>query len=349
MTKQGRASTLGSLKEPLRIATFNAENFYLLMDRPLDRPGLDALTNDEYLAMNSSIYNPNKDRGKIAEIARIILEGDFDLVGLCEVGGMETLSNFNRLYLGNGYDCRLHEENSRRGIFVGALLKKGRFPGLRASNMSKTFSRNLLRLDLGLAGGNLTVFVVHLKAQHGSDRGIEQRVAEVQKLCDLVRHRNCIIMGDFNGILIKGQHQFEFDPLLALPFRDVLEDRAIPVEERRTHYYFDRGPSHNQLDYILCSNDVKVLHAEVIEGEVPLNMSERAWLPSDHLMLRATVATSSMAVPRDYAPLPVKPTDLVDPFVIPAPSGPTLPLPAPAPGILTKLWRFVRKLWRGDY
>ena len=125
-------------KPALRVASFNAENFYLLLDAEYTRLELEAIDERDYLAMNSSIFNPNKSRAKIAEIARVILENDFDLVGLCEVGGMETLAAFNRIYLDGRYDCFLHEENSRRGIFVGALLKKGRFPA-RARGTSREF------------------------------------------------------------------------------------------------------------------------------------------------------------------------------------------------------------------
>ncbi len=292
--------TLDSVKQNLHIASFNAENFYLLLDGssergPLGREEFDALGEADYLAMNASIYNPNKARTKIAEIARIILGNDFDLVGLCEVGGMETLVAFNRLYLGSRYECRLHEENSKRGIFVGALLKKGRFPGARARNMGGSFSRNLLRLDLGREGGSLSVFVVHLKSQIGADRGIEQRLREVEKLCALVRTRNCVIMGDFNGIAIRGEQQFEYDPILALPFRDVLEAAGIPTEKRRTHYYFGGGvPNFAQLDYIFCSNDIEIVDAGVIEGEIPLNNAQRNCLPSDHLFIRASIIPSEL-------------------------------------------------------
>jgi len=272
---------------PLSIASFNAENFYLLVEGVDSRAALEALQGRDYLAMNASIFNPNKERSKIAEIARTILEADFDLVGLCEVGGMETLAAFNRLYLESRYDCFLHEENSRRGIFVGALLKKGRFPGARARNMPGAFSRNLLRLDLGPAGGDLEVFVVHLKSQHGPDRGLEQRIREVERLASLVRTRNCVVMGDFNGILIRGEAQFEYDPFLRLPFRDVLEAVGVPAGERRTHYHFGPEPNFAQLDYIFCSEDVEVLEAGVIEGEIPLNRAQRALLPSDHLFIRA--------------------------------------------------------------
>lgn len=274
---------------PVHLAGFNAENFYLLIDPRLDRVQLEALDSESYLAMNRSIFNPNKERAKIAEIARIILEQDFDLVGLCEVGGMETLSTFNRLYLNERYDCFLHEENSRRGIFVGALLKKGRFPGARARSAGSNFSRNLLRLELGHAAAGLTVFVVHLKSQLGSDHGIGQRVREVQRLAAMVPHRKCVILGDFNGILIPGQHQFEFQPLLDLPFRDVLEELGIPHDSRRTHYHFGKEPHFTQLDYILCSNDLDILDATVLEGEIPLNRAQRDMLPSDHLFIRALV------------------------------------------------------------
>lgn len=274
---------------PLHIACFNAENFYLLLDRPLTRDELDGLDEGEYQAMNASIYNRNKKRAKIAELAQMILEHDFDLVGLCEVGGMETLAAFNRLYLGDGYEPFLHETNSHRGIYVGALVKRGRFLWTKATNVVGAFSRNLLKLSLGLDEGGLEVFVLHLKSQFGPDLGIEQRMREVERLCTLVRPRRCIVMGDFNGIAIRGQAQFEFEPFLALPFCDVLEARGVPADQRKTHYHFGAGRHTAQLDYIFCSLDLQVLKAEVLEGEVPQNRNERDYLPSDHLMLRAVV------------------------------------------------------------
>lgn len=279
----------------LRIASFNAQDFYLLLDRDYSREELDALSDSDYLSMNASIFNPNKDRGKIAEIARIILEGDFDLVGLCEVGGMETLSAFNRIYLGGSYDCYLYEENSRRGIFVGALLKKGFFPGCRAMNIPESFSRNLLRLDLGPEWGGLEVFVVHLKSQYGPDKGLGQRIWEVEKLSSLVRPANCVVMGDFNGILIRGEEQFEYRPFLELPFRDVLEAVGVPPRLRRTHYHFAPAPNFAQLDYIFCSEDIEVLDASVIEGEIPINRAQRNLLPSDHLFIRARLRLAGAA------------------------------------------------------
>lgn len=276
------------MTEDLRIASFNAENFSLLLDRDYSREELEALDEETYQALNPSIYNRNKERAKIAEIARIVLEHDFDLLGLCEVGGLQTLEAFNRTYLGGRYDCFLHEENSTRGIFVGALLKKGRFPGARASSVPGSFSRNLLRLELGPDGGDLEVFVLHLKSQRGEDRGLEQRIDEVDRLRSLVPPRKCVVMGDFNGILIRGMHQFEYEPFLELPLCDVLAAVGIPPERRRTHYFFG-GRGFSQLDYIFCTHDIHVLDAGVVEEEIPRNREERRRIPSDHLFIRATI------------------------------------------------------------
>jgi len=276
----------------LSVAAFNAENFYLLLDGDYGLEELEALDEEAYMAMNSSIFNPNKERGKIAAIAGIIQERDYDLVGLCEIGGMESLANFNRIHLGGRYDCYLHEENSRRGIYAGALVKKGAFDRAEAEAMPGAFSRNLLRLSLERGGTELEAFVVHLKSQYGEDRGIPQRMREVETLASLVGTRNCIVLGDFNGILIRGEEQFEYRPFLELPFRDVLEAVGLPSAERRTHYHFSPEPNFAQLDYIFCSEDIEVLSAGVVEDEIPLNRAQRALLPSDHLFIEATIRLS---------------------------------------------------------
>jgi endonuclease/exonuclease/phosphatase family metal-dependent hydrolase len=131
--------------------------------------------------------------------------------------------------------------------------------------------------------------VVHLKSQHGEDRGLAQRILEVETLSRAVRDRLCVVMGDFNGILIRGEAQFEYERFLELPFRDVLEAVGVPVDERRTHYHFGPEPNFAQLDYIFCSEDLEVIEAEAIEGEIPLNREQRRRLPSDHLFISATI------------------------------------------------------------
>lgn len=263
----------------------------MLLDREYTQEQFEALAEADYLAMNASIYNPNKRLEKLAAIARTIQENDFDFVGLCEVGGMETLVNFNKHYLQGRYDCYLHEENSKRGIFVGALVKKERFALVSARNMQGAFSRNLMQVTLQGEGTTLHVYVVHLKAQHGQDLGIEQRIVEVRQLTALVERQNCVVLGDFNGILIRDENQFEYDPFLELPFRDVLEAMDVPAHARFSHFYFRGGPSFSQLDYIFCSNDLTILDGGMVGDLVPVNYEQRRRLPSDHIFLRATISS----------------------------------------------------------
>lgn len=279
------------MTQELHVATFNAENFYLLLDRDgYTREELEALDGAAWQSMHRSVYNPNKSRAKIAAIAQTILDEDFDLVGLCEIGGLETLENFNRIYLESRYESYLHEENSRRGIFVGALVKKGVFDRVRAKSMADSFSRNLLKLELSGSGGRLTVFVVHLKSQRGDDRGIDQRADELARLAELVPRHRALVMGDFNGIAIRGMHQFEYEPFLNLPMADVLAARGVPPDERHSHYWFGNGGKHSQLDYIFCTHDIDVQMAEAIEDVVPHSREERFKLPSDHLFVHARIA-----------------------------------------------------------
>ncbi|MEI6874519.1 MAG: endonuclease/exonuclease/phosphatase family protein [Spirochaetota bacterium] len=162
--------------------------------------------------------------------------------------------------------------------------------------MPGSFSRNLLRLELGHKGGKLEIFAVHLKSQHGEDRGLEQRIEEVRRLAALVRHRACVVLGDFNGILIRGEHQFEYGPFLELPFTDVLEAIGIPPEARRTHYYFGPRANFAQLDYIFLSEDIEVLGGGVLEEEIPINREQRNRLPSDHLFITATIRPGARGV-----------------------------------------------------
>lgn len=279
----------------LRVATFNAENFYLLLDRAYAREELEGLAEDEYQAMNYSIFNRNKERGKIAAIAARILERDYDVIGIVEVGGMETLANFARIYLGGRYEPYVHEMNSKRGIFAGALVKREAFGRVVARALPGEFARNLLRLRLERGGVSLEAFVVHLKSQHGPDLGLEQRVREVAALARAVPRSRCVVMGDFNGIAIRGAAQFEFEPFLALPFRDALEAVGVPIGSRRTHYYFGRRANFAQLDYVFCSDDVEVLGARVVEDEIPINWEQRDTLPSDHLFLEAEIRVPDRA------------------------------------------------------
>ncbi len=109
-------------------------------------------------------------------------------------------------------------------------------------------------------------------------------------MSSLVSRKNCVVMGDFNGILVRGEHQFEFEEFLGLPFRDVLDAMDIPERARFSHFYFRDGLNFSQLDYIFVSNDLAVVDGGMLGDMVPLNHEQRRRLPSDHIFLTATIA-----------------------------------------------------------
>lgn len=294
----------------MKIGTFNAENLYLLLDKKYSKEEFSKLSNEEIQNMSNSFFNKNKEINKIETIVDIIKKENFDFLGLCEIGGKETLNNINRLYLDKAYDGYLEETNSNRGIYVGAYIKKGLFDKVELINHGRNhkFSRNLMQFTCYKNNECvITFFVMHLKSQNGDDFGIDQRYQEIKKIVELIeavrfQDKPIVLMGDFNGIAIRGESQFEYDNLLALPYSDVHEIKNTPVNLRYTHYHFHQNKQSNfhQLDYIFIQDKFKdlvdlsesgsILYKKDNEIIEPLSFDERRnLLPSDHLFLKMTL------------------------------------------------------------
>lgn len=294
----------------MKIATFNGENLYFLLDKNYSKDEIESMSPEALSKMSHSFFNKNKDIHKIKKICETINNENFDIIGLCEIGGKESLSNINKIYLNNQYDIFLEETNSVRGIYVGALFKKGLFDRVKVINHGNkhSFSRNLMQFtcfkDQQCV---LTIFTLHLKSQNGNDNGIDQRYNEVKKITKLiskVKHQDkpIIVMGDFNGIAIKGHSQFEFDSFLSLPFKDVLDILNIPVDQRHTHYHFnDNKPNFHQLDYIFIQESFANIIDQDNSGVIPYKDPDglkiepisfddrRKNFPSDHVFLKMSL------------------------------------------------------------
>ncbi len=106
----------------LKFMLLNAENLFLLWD---EKPPVDFLNLNEkqWKDLSSSVF-PNKPLRKLKEIASIFLEVDPDIIMLTEVGGEESLQNFNEHFLQNNFYTALIEGNSDRSIDVGFLINK---------------------------------------------------------------------------------------------------------------------------------------------------------------------------------------------------------------------------------
>ncbi len=106
----------------IRIIEFNVENLFIRLDH-YDGRDLDSFTEREWQKLSASTV-PNKPLASLKALAAAILDMNPDIAMLVEVGGTESLSHFNQLFLGGKYEGHLLEGNSNRGIDLGYLVKK---------------------------------------------------------------------------------------------------------------------------------------------------------------------------------------------------------------------------------
>ncbi|MCX7977668.1 MAG: hypothetical protein N2578_01555 [Bdellovibrionaceae bacterium] len=258
----------------LRFCLWNVENLFLLFDGPMPTD-VNSLGESEWQRLSTSIFE-NKPLRKLQEIARTIREINPDILMLCEVGGEESLRNFNSLFLNGDYSCALIEGNSDRHIHVGFLLRKGLpffydiisnknrpinylYPHERDSlasgyplkHSSHKFSRDAVELKFFRRDRESPFFVAlltHLKSRLDPDGidpgGFERRKAELRTLLEIYREAidrhpqtPTIVCGDFNGNASRTGTDEEFRLLYeSSDLEDALELLKVKTEDRATFY-----------------------------------------------------------------------------------------------------------------
>lgn len=262
------------ISQPVRLGLFNAENLFLLFDYEIPAHYL-KLPEDQWQKLSSSVYE-NKPLNKCIAIASILKQKSPDIMMLCEVGGPESLKNFNRLFLDDMYDIALLEGNSDRNIDVGFLIKKNRqftfhlkthkerplrflYPheqlskktGYPIKGQTQYFSRDCAELHIHHIGSDqpaLIILLTHLKSRLDPERidpgGTERRSAELRtcveiykELCLKYPKTHFIFAGDMNGFAGKNNTDAEFEILYKeTDLEDVLEVANITLEKRSTFY-----------------------------------------------------------------------------------------------------------------
>lgn len=213
----GNSNHPGTLN--LRLCLINAENLFLLFDQTPSsiEP---SLSENQWQKLSSSLYE-NKPLRKTRALAQTLKDIDADIVMFCEVGGFESLKNFNELFLDGRYSPCLLEGNSNRNIDVGFLIKKSLpfyfdvhtnknrsinflYPHERESLangypvkdgktfQSHKFSRDVLELRLFNKDREkpfLMILLTHLKSRLDPEKidpnGFERRHAELKTLIDI--------------------------------------------------------------------------------------------------------------------------------------------------------------------
>lgn len=107
----------------IKFLQINAENLFLYLDESVSPEQLETLNEKQWQALSKASVTL-KPLGKLRGLARTILFEDPEFIMVNEVGGLESLDNFNRLFLENRYIPYLIEGNSNRGIDIGYLVHK---------------------------------------------------------------------------------------------------------------------------------------------------------------------------------------------------------------------------------
>lgn len=303
----------------LNIILLNCQDLYIFMDKYKDED-LETITPPKWQLLSTSFY-PNKDIFKVKALAHLFLEYEPDILMLTEVGGKESLENFNTYFLENKYEVLLEASNSDRGIDLGYLVHKSLKlkPELISHTKAKLengkrFARGVF--ELRLYHKNKLVFInflCHLKSKLDMKKqdfeGRDQRVSEVKYLKKLYRKRMnefaqvpITISGDLNAIIYKEETEPELQTLLNnTGLLDLFEHLARPLSDRITYCYFDRKHDRYdmQLDYILIpkkyAKNIDQKSSQVLSFdpntsiEYPKSLQEKLALPSDHFPVQCKI------------------------------------------------------------
>ncbi len=275
----------------LKLTLLNAENLFLLFDKKPD-PNVLKLDETQWQKLSTSVYD-NKPLSKVLELQKAINEINPDILMLCEVGGEESLRNFNELFLGSRYYTALMEGNSDRNIDIGFLVKKSLplYFDLQSNKnrpinfnyqqdissdkpfTSLKFSRDIVELKLFKQSRDnpfLIILLGHLKSHLDPEKkdshGFERRKAELKTLIEihqelLKSHPRSpqIIAGDFNGNASRNLTELEFQLIYeATQLEDVLHLQDVNPDKRWTFCQIRPGNKvdSKQLDYAFLTPDI---------------------------------------------------------------------------------------------
>lgn len=273
----------------LKFCQINAENLFLLFDNPLPSNYL-KLEKKQWESLTTSVFE-NKALQKTINLANALKDIDADIVMLNEVGGVESLKNFNQYFLDGKYSPILVEGNSDRSIDVGFLIKKNlpfyfdlfshknkEIDLAYAQNADKKviyrFSRDCAELRLFKSDVNnpfLIILLTHLKSPLDPERidagGVLRRASELRACVDIYNELKrtypktpVMLCGDFNGAAGRFNTDVEFAYLYAnTDLEDVLELAQVPVEERHTFIQVKSGlrSEGRQIDFCFLPESLK--------------------------------------------------------------------------------------------
>ncbi len=312
------------INRELKICEFNVENLFISMEYYSDQD-LRQISEEEWKKIALAQFQKlQKPLAKLWGISKAILEIDPDIVMLIEVGGKDSLENFNTYFLSNKFQTYFIGGNSRRGIDLGFLVKKD-LPFHTACYSNKEtpievstyqgkylsrFSRDVAELHLSNHSQlQLIILLIHFKSKISTEqdfRGKDVRTAEAMALTQIYKnlrskYKNVpvIVGGDFNTDLASLELEF----IKQTDLEDVHDLLNTPTDARTSLVYFDYNetPRLQILDYLLVSPEIhdRIVASKTytyrykgfydIPENLPSSLRERHKMPSDHYPLVLTI------------------------------------------------------------
>lgn len=267
----------------LKICLINAENLFLVFNKDLPTH-FKSMDKNQWQSLATEVYY-NKPLNKTLHLAETLKDIDADIIMMTEVGGSESLKNFNTYFLDDKYSPIIIEGNSDRHIDVAFLIKKGqnfyydlfshknheldlKYP--QRPNEVLRFSRDCAELRLftqNVDSPFLIMLLTHLKSpldpENIDSSGTLRRKAELIACVDIYSdlqskfsNTPIIFAGDFNGNASLTNPDAEFTYLYEkTKLRDVFEVAEAPNEQRVSFIQVKNGLSAEikQIDYVFLS------------------------------------------------------------------------------------------------
>lgn len=321
----------------LKFCLFNVENLFLLFDQAVPK-NFEKMEEAQWQKLSTSIYE-NKPLFKLKHLARTIQETKADIVMLCEVGGIESLKNFNALFLNGEFSPILIEGNSDRNIDVGYLIRKNQtfyFDLLTHKNRELNFlypheiaskntnypvkvtshklSRDCAELRLftrEVEKPFLIVLLTHLKSPLDPERidpnGTERRTAELKTCLEIYSELSqqfpecpIIFAGDFNGQASSTFTDREFAPLhQTTTLKDIFELANVNSDNRYTFYQVRSGLRSDGRQIDYCFIDEKFKHLLNVESVAVIDFKDEFGSP----LKKPETLDQKLSLPSDHYPI----------------------------------------------
>jgi endonuclease/exonuclease/phosphatase family metal-dependent hydrolase len=271
---------IGARAETLTIATYNVEN-YVAANRLVD-----------------GVYREGYPKPEAAKTAlrRVIRELDAEVIALQEVGPLPYLIELQRDLKSEGLDYphAAWLEAADRERHVAVLSKRPFVAVSKHAELSFTYfkarevvKRGLLEVRVATEGGELTLFVVHLKSRfteraddpESALRRAGEAVAVRDRVLDVFPEPTAarfLIVGDCNDA--PGSRPLR--AMLARGRTAICE--MLPASDSRgetwTHFY-RKADSYSRVDYVLVSPGLKT---QVVNGSARILDTPETREASDH-------------------------------------------------------------------